>query len=230
MGNRNFGSVQEFEELRELLTVERMGSYFRASAGDLRGAFALYEWNMTASAATMHTVGMVEVLVRNALDRQLSAWCEDKHPGRDWLDLPMLDERARKDIAEARRRAAQRNGAPAHGKVIAELSLGFWRYLVASRYLTGFWIPAAQHAFPHGPEDTRRRRILAETSLKNLHFVRNRAAHHEPIHRRDLTKDLQTSAEIAGWISPTARAWVLARSILPEVMDARPEPEASFGK
>ena len=222
MGDRNFGSVEEFEELRELLTVERMGSYFQASSGDLLGAFALYEWNMTASAATMHTVGMVEVLVRNALDRQLSAWWRDKHGGGDWLDLPVLDERARKDIAEARRRASQRNGAPTHGKVIAELSLGFWRYLVASRYLTGLWIPAARHAFPYGPADPRHRRIVAEASLRNLHFVRNRAAHHEPLHRRDLTVDLRTSAEIAGWISPTARAWVLARSTLLEVMDTRP--------
>lgn len=38
MGDRNFGSVGEFEELRELLTVERLGSYFQASSGDLLGA------------------------------------------------------------------------------------------------------------------------------------------------------------------------------------------------
>lgn len=221
MGERNFGSAREYEELRELLTAERMGSYFQASAGDLLEAFAVYEWNMTASAATMHTVGMVEVLVRNALDRQLATWSASKRPGTDWLDLPALDDRARKDISEARRRASQRNGTPTHGKVIAELSLGFWRYLVASRYLTALWIPAAQYAFPNGPADPRRRRVLTEESLKSLHFLRNRAAHHEPIHRRDLTKDLRTSAEIAGWISPTARDWVLARSTLTDVMEAR---------
>ncbi|MEQ7738059.1 hypothetical protein, partial [Escherichia coli] len=125
MGDRNFGSAREYEELSELLTAERMGSYFQASGGDLLGAFAVYEWNITASAATMHTVGMVEVLVRNALDRQLTTWSASKRPGTDWLDLPVLDDRARKDIAEARRRASQRNGTPTHGKVIAELSLGF---------------------------------------------------------------------------------------------------------
>lgn len=38
---------------------------------DVEAAFALYEWNMTASAAVMHTTGMVEVVVRNATDRAL---------------------------------------------------------------------------------------------------------------------------------------------------------------
>lgn len=37
-----------------------------------------------------------------------------------------------------------------HGTVIAELSFGFWRYLVASRYLTALWIPGARAAIPHG--------------------------------------------------------------------------------
>lgn len=205
MTGRNFGTIPDYEELHKLLTSERMGSYFRASSGDLLEAFRLYEWNMSASASVIHTVGVVEVLVRNALDKSLVSWCGSRYPGMDWLALPVLDARAQADIAEARRRCSQRNRVPTHGKVIAELSFGFWRYLVASRYLTGLWIPAAQHAFPHGATDPRRRRVLTEASLKSLHFVRNRAAHHEPIHRRDLTRDLHTSAEIAGWISPTAR-------------------------
>jgi hypothetical protein len=226
MTDRNFATIPEYEELHELLTNERMGSYFNSSSGIL-GAFRLYEWNMSASASVMHTVGMVEVLVRNALDKSLASWSDSRHPGVDWLTLPMLDARARADITEAKRRASQRNGVATHGKIIAELSFGFWRYLVASRYLTGLWIPAAQHAFPHGASDPRRRRVLAEASLKSLNFVRNRAAHHEPIHRRDLTRDLLTSAEIAGRISPTARDWVLARSTLSEIMDARPRPETT---
>lgn len=222
MAEGNFGTEPDYEKLQELLTAERLGSYYTASSGDVLGAFALYEWNMGASASVMHTVGMVEVLVRNALDKSLTAWCEVRHPGLDWLDLNVLDARGRTDVAEARRRASQRDGIPTHGKVISELSFGFWRYLVASRYLTGLWIPAAQHAFPHGPSDLGQRRVRVEASLKSLHLVRNRAAHHEPIHRRDLIKDLRTGAEIAGWINPTAQEWVVARSTIEATMAKRP--------
>lgn len=33
-------------ELLPLVTAERLGSYLRASGGDVADAFALYEWNM----------------------------------------------------------------------------------------------------------------------------------------------------------------------------------------
>lgn len=69
---RNFGHHTQYEQLLDLLTVERMGSYFDAARGDTESAFSLYEWNMEASAAIMSTTGMVELLVRNALDRRLS--------------------------------------------------------------------------------------------------------------------------------------------------------------
>ena len=35
--------------------------------------------------------------------------------------------------------------------MIAELSLGFWRYLVESRYFTALWVPATHAAFPTAP-------------------------------------------------------------------------------
>ncbi len=60
------------------------------------------------------------------------------------------------------------------GKVVAELSFGFWRYLVASRYLTALWIPGGHLAFPNGPPDLRVRRREVETRLHNLMIVRNR--------------------------------------------------------
>lgn len=63
--------VRDYLSLSQLLTAERLGSYLHWSGGDLQAAFALYEWNMSASAAVMHTTGMVEVVVRNAMDRAL---------------------------------------------------------------------------------------------------------------------------------------------------------------
>lgn len=106
--------------------------------------------------------------------------------------------------------------------MVAELTFGFWRYLAASRYLTSLWVPAAAAAFPLGPTDLRRRRVEVEKRLERIHFVRNRAAHHEPIHRRDLGRDLAAAVDLSGWISPDAAAWVTAGSSIRAVIDARP--------
>ncbi len=97
---------------------------------------------MSASGAAMHTTGMVEVVVRNAMDRVLQEMAEDRGWS-SWFDRASLDQRGRADIRKARVRASWFGSQPdVHGKVVAELTLGFWRYLAASRYLAALWTPA----------------------------------------------------------------------------------------
>ena len=203
-----------------LLTAERLSSYLAAAGGDLAGALALYEWNMDVAAAVLTTTGMVEVLVRNAFDSQLLRWA-GRRGASEWFDIVPLDDQGRHDLRTARARASRR-GPEVHGRVVAELTFGFWRYLTASRYLTSLWVPATAAAFPHGSADLRSRRREVEERLQRVHFVRNRAAHHEPVHRRDLTRDLAAAVDLSAWLSPDAAAWVTARSRMRAVIDARP--------
>ncbi|MGL5930116.1 MAG: hypothetical protein ACRCY8_14385, partial [Dermatophilaceae bacterium] len=109
-----------------------------------------------------------------------------------------------------------------HGKVIAGLSFGFWRFLVATRYLTTLWIPALHNAFPYGQGDSRTRRVEVERLIRDLATVRNRAAHHEPIYRRDLRRDHSAALRLTGWVDPAAALWVRAMSDLPSLAAARP--------
>lgn len=215
------GAGWDDQVLRDLLTVERLGSYLQASGKNLAGALRLYEWNMTASAVVLSTTGMVEIVVRNALDRQLIDWAVARgHPS--WLDAARLDKRGLDDIAKARARATNHGRIPErHGKVVAELSFGFWRYLASQRYHASLWVPALNRAFPHGPADLRERRRNVEGHLQRLMLVRNRAAHHEPIHRRDLLADLRSAVQLTAWVHPQAGAWVSAQSTLDREVDKR---------
>ena len=43
-------------------------------------------------------------------------------------------------------------------------------------------------------------------------IVRNRAAHHEPIHRRSIDRDLDYAIELAQWIHPDAGSWIAQTS------------------
>lgn len=214
--------ARDYATLSELLTAERLGSYLRWSGGDTGAAFALYEWNMAASAAVMHTTGMVEVVVRNAMDRALNDLAQ-RRAWPSWFDSAPLDPRGRTDIRKARDRATRFGSRPeVHGKVVAELTLGFWRYLAASRYLTTLWIPALHGAFPGGPADKRQQQRQVDRHLKDLHLVRNRAAHREPIHRRDLARDLAAAVEVTSWIDKTAGDWVADLSTLAETINRKP--------
>ncbi|ROR72988.1 hypothetical protein EDD31_1353 [Bogoriella caseilytica] len=217
------GTDWSYETLRDCLTHERLGSYLKASRNELSEAFALYEWNMEASASVLSLTSMTEVVVRNALDRELTAWAARKDADREWFDLAPLDSQGRQDLAKARDRATRRGKQPErHGKVIAELSLGFWRFLVEQRYFTSLWVPATHASFPGGPADLRARQRAVKNRLQQLTFVRNRAAHHEPIHRRDLLNDLRAAIDLAEWACPDAGAWTRATSTLAEVARKRP--------
>ncbi len=200
--------------IADLITKERLRSYLAVTRTESE-ALRLYEWNGRAAAATLQTIAMVEVIVRNALDRELIDWAKRKSPRATWFDVVPLDARGLADVADARRRATRYGKLPEHhGKVIAELSFGFWRYLTASRYLAALWVPALHHAFPFGPSDLRVRREAVERHLHDLGFLRNRAAHHEPIHHRNLTVDLDAAVELGEWVSPDAGAWIAAQASL----------------
>lgn len=227
-----------YDRVHERLTRERLATYLLARGGDVQAGFELYEWNIEASASVLSTVAMAEVVVRNALDEQLRIWAATRGARsgrqRSWLDMAPLDEQGRNDVDKARRyaqrttsvagrrRSATSATATSHGKVVAELNLGFWRYLTASRYLTDLWIPALHEAFPDGPAGPRARRAAVEDRLQRLLVVRNRAAHHEPIFRRNLQRDLDSAVEVTRWISHDCADWLSARSTITAVLAARP--------
>jgi len=208
--------------LESLLTYQRLSSYLAATDNDSTSTVELYNWNARANAAALHMVGMVEVLVRNALDRELVTWADNRNA--IWFDIVPLDNRGKSAIRLARDRATNSGRhAEIPGKVIAELTFGFWRYLCAQRYLTTLWTPALHKAFPLGPTDITTRRFDVETRLDRLNTVRNRAAHHKPNHRRDLMRDFAAAQDLAGWIAPQAQSWLVQESFLPAIIFEKPK-------
>ena len=73
-GGASAGVTGDIDEvLCVLLTLERLGSYLRATDQGVSRGLRLYEWNISASTAVLATTGMVETLARTALDSQLVA-------------------------------------------------------------------------------------------------------------------------------------------------------------
>lgn len=202
------GHTWDTEVMLQLLSEERMGTYLTAANGNLDDAFALYNRNIEIAAALQGMTAMVEVVTRNAIDQALTEWNKRKQPDTDWFDLEVLDGRAKKDIATARQRALRSGKSETHSKVLAELSFGFWRFLTSKRYLTSLWTPALQYAFPHGHKDIWTRQKQVAALLGVMTFIRNRAAHLEPVFKRNLAKDFENARTLLGWIDPNAAAWL----------------------
>ena len=127
-------------------------------------------------------------------------------------------------IDRAHDRATRHHRPEVYGKVIAELNVGFWRYLCHKRYLTSLWVPAIGSAFPLHPETGNSYQIRQEVEnrMQKFHFTRNRIAHHEPIHRRDLNLEHEYLLETIGWMCADSRSWIKDTSRTPSVLAARP--------
>jgi hypothetical protein len=201
------------------LTVDRLRSYLTLSGADVAHAIALYDWNAELSGAFYEDIGRLEVVFRNALDRAMVRHGKERGWRTVWYRRRQLfpgkqSYRARQDIAAARSRARRRGPSEVHGKVIAELNFGFWRFLCTRLYLTSLWVPALAAAFPNHPKvgDPHAVRSAVDHRIQQLHFLRNRIAHHEPIHQRNLRRDHDFLLEVVGWISSDARDWIAATS------------------
>lgn len=196
-------------DLERAFSRERLEGYRRPLTIDDLAMLTNYFWNMRLCESLMPTFHAVEVSLRNAIHDALTA----RFGSPMWFDEPGLLLSAERDqLANARRRGTHDIESKGHsasrlpGKIVAELSFGFWVALLGDRYQQPLWQPDGyalfRTVFPSG-QGPRFQRHLVHDRLNRLRRLRNRVSHHEPIwHRGDLG-DLHADAhEIIGWINP----------------------------
>jgi hypothetical protein len=207
--------------LERRISADRLAPYKLAAGGELQAALDLYQWNAEASAAFWVVLGHLEILVRNAMHEQLTALSVSRRAGPAWyLALAGdLSSEACATIADARRHVTANGRAETAGRVVAELPFGFWRYLLASRYERTLWRTSLYRAFPG-----QGRRQPVHARLADLHQLRNRIAHHEPVHNRPLARLHDDAMIVAEWACPGTRTWIAARSAVPRLLASRPRP------
>ena len=209
------------EVLLSTLSSARMSSYLQASENDLSSALDLYVWNSKASAALLEVLGVVEVVVRNAWHMSLEAMSLNKCGVTRWFENESghLNRHSMRDIEEAKDRLIKRNKNLSSNQIVSELNFGFWRFLFAKQYRTTLWPLAGKYAFPNLEPSQ-----IPELShaMGQLHNLRNRIAHHEPIHQRNLEKDFSECLWIIGGVSEVTKEWVERNSRVAEILRNRP--------
>ncbi len=131
--------------------------------------------------------------------------------GRRRIDV---NEGLRKAIDTARTR--HRPHAPP-GKIIAELPLGVWRYLSSSAHEKTLWVPYLHETFPSGVS-----RARVDKAIGNLHELRNRAAHWEPLLATPLKRRMEELVWIAGLLSADLAAYIRCHSQVERLLDQWP--------
>jgi len=218
---RTFVAITPNEVLLTTLSSARLSSYLQASEDDLSAALDLYVWNSQASAAFLEVLGILEVVVRNAWHMSLEVMSINQGGDARWYEngSGFLNKFSMKDIEEATGRLMNRHKNLSSNRIVSELNFGFWRFLFAKQYRTTLWPLAGKHAFPN-LEPSQIREL--SHAMGQLHNLRNRIAHHEPIHRRNLEKDFSECLWIIGGVCQVTKAWVESNSRVTEVLRNRP--------
>ena len=185
--------------LIDVLSNERFETYRRWADGDEALAVRLYTFNVQLSAALYSPLHILEVALRNLVDRRLTAIY-----GPDWLNDPVaLPGRYQRDcVAKARTQLLREHKPASHGQMIAELTFGFWSSLFG-RDATRLW----QHLRPIFQTKGLQRGTVA-AQLRDLRRLRNRVAHYEPILAQPLGHLYGDLTTLTGWLSPAAAAWL----------------------
>jgi hypothetical protein len=215
--------------VEQRLTPDRLSTYRTAGTGTLDNALALYTWNVQTAAAFFELIGVLEVILRNTTDALLvhHAANESWEPWYDHQATFVGNEgaMAQGDIQKAKRRATYRGKRPlVHGRLIAELNLGFWRFLFARHYHTALWVPVTHRVVPHHPRAGAAQAVREDVfkRLQRINQLRNRIAHHEPIVSRNLARDHHEIIDLIGWICPDTQQWARQQCRVDQLLASRP--------
>jgi hypothetical protein len=189
-----------------------------AYVADLETAVA-YLFNVALSEALLQVIAAVEIGLRNSIHTMFT-----KHAGADQWFWAMLKQNDLKVINEKWARLATRlKSPPTAGKLIADLTFGFWPYLFDHRYHHDTWWPNGEALFkavfpylPTGlPPHQKIGRAEMFERLSLFADMRNRVMHHEPILFGLPRPNLGTPppivsiddvhrqiVEVVGWIDP----------------------------
>lgn len=202
------------------LSLPRLSTYLDAQdirPPSLTQALELYLWNSQVSSALMTPISLCEVVIRNAVDDALRALHGPSWPWEVgfYLSLPL---KGRDTLEKARR------GQPTTGKVIAELSFGFWENMFVRAFDDALWNPYLATVLPHLPPSmtVQQARGHLRHELDKLRRLRNRIAHHEPLLTLDVEQVIKDIEALIGYRCTDTAAWMVQTNNLAALVMSRP--------
>lgn len=191
-----------YADLEIALSLERFTRYLAWAGGDRKRAIELYTLNTKISESLYIPLQMLEVALRNRIHAVMA---EARHEG--WFHDKgfLLGDRQPEQLAKAMSDVADANKEPTPGRLVAELTFGFWTGMFGTPY-EDLW-QTTLHRIGKKPNGKGLRRKDFSAPLTPIRTLRNRIAHHEPIISWNLAKHHAKMVELIEWLSPAAAAW-----------------------
>jgi hypothetical protein len=190
------------------LSPERLASYYALARGNRWVGIQLYERNTELSEALYGVIQGLEITLRNAIHNTMTAALGTP----DWYDRFAWDASELAAVQKAKEKIQEKLLSITPGRVIAELTFGFWVKLTALPYEKSLWFKYLHQIAP------KVRRKALHGRLVQFKTLRNRIAHHERIvgRTRDLPTECRDVLEVIGWLNSDMQAWVQHKNCFTE--------------
>jgi len=211
------------------ISAPRLAPYLNLAqvAGDFDSAIKWYLWNARLAKAFLFPLQTAEVSVRNTIHSAFS----QNFNNVNWIfnpPFPLTPEHTA-SLSQTRQRLMRRNSNPTADDIVASLSFDFWSNLFRIEY-DALWLTPnlIATAFPHAPSGADRERI--QKNVRRINKLRNRIAHHEPIHNISPSAQIQLQIieELVGYICLDTARWMKNHTTVLQVTRSQPTTGSQF--
>jgi len=165
--------------LERIFSTERLQPYLKRHNDNYSFAIDHYRANILISESFYPLISILEIGLRNGVNNQLIT----KFSGSEWFEnkdfIKIASSFQIETISKARNSILQEKKEITPGRIIAELSFGFWTSLFDARYEMTLW-KNLRLVFPACPKVIRQRKTIS-SKLNGIRKLRNRIFHHEAI-------------------------------------------------
>lgn len=165
--------------IERIISTERLEPYLRYHSGNFEKAIVHYKINIEISESFYPLLSVLEIALRNNFDYQLKRKFNDDN----WFENPdfiKIASRFQIDrVSEARNNILREKKTITTGKIISELSFGFWTSLLDTKFEKTLW-KNLRLAFPNCPKNIRKRKTMS-SKFNGVRKLRNRIFHHESV-------------------------------------------------
>ncbi|NOU47117.1 MAG: hypothetical protein HOO86_08655 [Bacteroidales bacterium] len=162
-----------------IITRERLNPYLKHHSDIIDKALAHYKSNILVSESFYPLIAILEVGLRNTIDNQLNRKYNDSkwYENTDFIRTASRYQIDR--ISEARTNIQASKKEITTGRIISELTFGFWTSLFDTKFELTLW-KNLRLAFPNCPKQNRNRKNIS-SKFNQIRKFRNRIFHHEAI-------------------------------------------------
>jgi hypothetical protein len=165
--------------IEKIISKERIEPYMKYHKFDQSKAIDHYKSNILISESFYPLLAVLEIGLRNSIDFQLTKKFNTKewYDNKDFVKIATRFQIERISQARINIYAEKKEITP--GRIIAELSFGFWTSLFDTKFEMTLW-KSLRLAFPNCPKNIRKRKTMS-SKFNGIRKLRNRIFHHEAI-------------------------------------------------